>query len=135
MRKLGIVSAILAMSFATVAAAADFDGALPLTCAVKQSHDCLPAKTSCEATIPAEGKMSTVGIDFTKKQIRSPYRKALLSVQNTAKNPDSLVLQGSDLFIAWSAIVDRKTGALTVALADKEGTYVYFGTCKVGDSK
>jgi hypothetical protein len=135
MRTLGIVSTILLMSFATVAAAADLDGSLPLNCAVKQTHDCLPSKTSCESAVPAEGKMSIIGIDFAKKTIRSPYRKALLSVQNTAKNPDSLVLQGSDLFIAWSALVDRKTGALTVALADKEGTYVYFGTCKVGDSK
>ena len=134
MRTLRIVSAILSVSLATVAAAADLDGSLPLTCAVKQSHDCLPTQTSCEATIPAESKMSIIGIDFAKKQIRSPYRKALLPVQHTTTNPDSLVLQGSDLFMAWSALVDKKTGALTVALADKEGTYVYFGTCKVGDS-
>jgi hypothetical protein len=135
MRTLGIFSAVLSISFATVAGAADFDGALPLTCAVKHSHDCQPAKTSCESTVPADTKMSIVGIDFAKKQVRSPYRTALLAAKNTTTNPDSLVLQGSDAFMAWSALVDRKTGALTIALADKEGAYVYFGTCKVADNK
>jgi hypothetical protein len=126
-----IVSAILSISFATAAAAGDFDGVLPLTCSVQQSHDCLPTKASCESTVPKNTATSIVGIDFAKKQIRSPYRKELLPVKNTTQNSDSLVLQGGDDYIAWSGLVDRKTGALTISLADREGAYVYFGTCKV----
>ena len=135
MHTLRIVSAILSISFATVAAAGDFDGALPLTCAVTVSHDCLPGKTACESTVPKNTSTSIIGIDFAKKQIRSPYRKELLPVKTATTNPDSLVMQGGDQFIAWSGLVDRKTGALTVALADREGAYVYFGTCKVADKK
>jgi hypothetical protein len=135
MQMLRTVSAVLSVSFATVAAAGDFDGALPLTCAVQYSHDCLPTKASCEATVPKNTNASIMGIDFAKKKIRSPYRKELLPVKNATTNPDSLVLQGSDQFIAWSGLVDRKTGALTVALADREGAYVYFGTCKVAEKK
>jgi hypothetical protein len=35
------------------------------------------------------------------------------------------------LKFAWSAIVNRKTGAFTLAVADREGAYVIFGKCKV----
>jgi len=129
MRTFQITLATLAISFATAAASGDFDGAVPLTCTVKQIHDCLAAKSSCALTVPENTSTSIVGIDFAKKQIRSPYRKALLPVLIATTNPDSLVLQGGDQFIAWSGLVDRKTGALTVALADREGAYVYFGTC------
>ena len=45
------------------------------------------------------------------------------------------MLQGADLTNAWSALIDRKTGALTVALADRLGAYVVFGQCKVAEAK
>jgi hypothetical protein len=134
MRALRILSAILAITIATVAAAG-IDGSVPLTCTVSQHNDCPRANAACEAIKPESNSALTVGIDFAKKQIRSPYRKALLAVQHTATNTDSLVLQGGDLFLAWSALVDKKTGALTISIADKEGAYVYFGTCKVADKK
>jgi hypothetical protein len=130
MRALRVLSTFIAVSFATVAIAADFDGSVPLTCTVHQTLDCLPTKTSCDAMKPENNIAPVVGIDFAKKQIRSPYRKGTLPVLTTTKNADSLVLQGADLLLAWSALVDKKTGALTIALADSEGAYVYFGTCK-----
>jgi hypothetical protein len=135
MRMSQIASAIASILFATISAAGDFDGALPLLCTVKQSNDCLPTKAKCDSVISKNNNASTIGIDFAKKQIRSPYRKALLPVANAATNTDSLVLQGGDLYVVWSALVDRKTGALTVALADSAGAYVYFGVCKVADIK
>ena len=135
MRTLRIASTIVAISFATVAGAGDFDGSVPLSCTVKQSLDCVPTKTTCEQMKPENNIAPVFGLDFAKKQVRSPYRKAVLSVLHTTTNADSLVLQGADLLLAWSAMVDKKTGALTVALADSEGAYVHFGTCKVADKK
>jgi hypothetical protein len=135
MRTLRFASAVLAMSFTTIAVAGDFDGAVPLTCTVSQTLDCTPTKTSCNQMKQENNIAPVVGIDFAKKQVRSPYRRGTLSVLHTTTNADSLVLQGSDLLLAWSAMVDKKTGALTVALADSEGAYVYFGTCKVEGKK
>jgi len=135
MRALRLPSTLFAVCFATVAVAADFDGSVPLSCTVTQSNDCPRTKAACEGTKAESSAAATVGIDFAKKQVRSPYRKALLTVQHTATNPDSLVLQGGDQYLAWSALVDKKTGALTISLADNEGAYVYFGTCKVADKK
>jgi hypothetical protein len=131
MRALRSVPLVLALSFACAAAAGDFDGALPLTCKVEQAHDCFPTQGKCSPLKPETNIEPIYGIDFTKKEIRSPFRTALLKIVNTAKNDDSIVMQGADLRIAWSALVDRKTGDLTVALGDSKGAYVAFGKCKV----
>jgi hypothetical protein len=133
MHALRIISTIFAVLFATVAAA-DFDGSTPLTCTVSQSLDCHRTNAACEGTKADNNTAPTVGIDFAKKQVRSPYRKALLAVQHTTINTDALVLQGNDLFLAWSALVDKKTGALTISVADSEGAYVYFGMCQATHS-
>jgi len=122
---------VLAMSFAGVAAAGDFDGALPLTCRVEKAHDCLPTQSNCSPLKPETDIDPVYGIDFAKKEVRSPFRTALLPILHTATNDDSIVMQGADLRIAWSAMVDRKTGDLTVALGDSKGAYVAFGKCKV----
>jgi len=105
MRVLHPTSIVLAMSFAAAAAAGDFDGSVPLKCTAIQGHDCLPTET------------------------------ALLPVTHRTTNKDSLVLQGSDLQFAWSALIDQKTGALTATVADNTGAYVVFGECKAAAAK
>jgi hypothetical protein len=132
MHALRFVSIVLAISFATVAAAGDFDGAVPLSCRVDQAHDCLPENKSCSPVKQASKIEPVFGLDFAKKEVRSPYRNSILPVQTTTTKTDSIVLQGVDPdgVIAWSALVDRKTGALTVTIADSKGSYVAFGHCK-----
>lgn len=135
MRSLQPVSIVLALSMVTVAAAGDFDGSVPLTCTAEQGHDCLPTEAACSRLKPETDIAPVFGIDFAKKEVRSPYRTALLPVLHTTTNKDSLVLQGADLQFAWSTLIDRKTGALTVTVADNKGAYVAFGQCKVSGTK
>lgn len=134
MRALRFVSIVLAMSVATVAAAADFDGKMPLVCTAEKAHDCLPTENDCSRMKPQTDIAPVFRIDFAKKQIRSPFRTAILPVLHTSTNKDSLVMQGADLLVAWSALVDKKTGALTVSIADSLGAYVAFGQCKVAQA-
>jgi hypothetical protein len=131
MRALRSVPLVLALSFAGAAAAGDFDGAVPLTCKVDQGHDCLPTQSACSRLKPDTDIEPIFGIDFARKEIRSPFRTALLQIVNTHTNDDSIVMQGADLRLAWSVLVDRKTGDLTVAVGDSKGAYVAFGKCKV----
>ena len=129
------VSIILAMAMASMASAGDFDGSMPLTCTADKGYDCLPGATSCGPLKPETDIAPVYGVDFAKKEIRSPFRASLLKIVNSTSNRDSLVLQGAEGTAAWSATVDRKTGALTVALADSLGAYVVFGQCKVTEAK
>jgi hypothetical protein len=131
MRALRSVPIVLTLSLAGAAAAGDFDGDVPLTCKVEKAHDCLPTQSNCSQLKPETNIEPIYGIDFARKEVRSPFRTALMPILHTAKNDDSVVIQGADLRIAWSAMIDRKTGDLTVALGDSKGAYVAFGKCKV----
>jgi hypothetical protein len=135
MSLLRTASIVLAMSFATVASAADFDGSVPLTCTALQAHDCLPTATTCARMKPESDIEPVFGINFAKKEVRSPYRNTLLPIVATRTTDVSLVLQGGDLLAAWSALVNKKTGELTISIADSKGAYVAFGQCKVAQAK
>jgi len=135
MRTAVSISIVLSMSLATAAAAAEFDGSVPLVCTVTQASNCLP-KAAC-TPVKAESSITPVyTLDFAAKTIHSPFRtKNPLKVQHQTTNSDSVVLQGTDLLFAWSAMVDKKTGALTVSIADSTGAYVAFGQCKAVAAK
>jgi hypothetical protein len=135
MRVLKYVSIVLAASVTSANAADIFDGSKPLTCTAEAAHDCLPTASKCEKVKRESAIDPVFGIDFAKKEVRSPYRTAILPVLYTTTNDDSLVLQGAQLLLAWSALIDKKTGALTVAVGDSKGAYVAFGHCKVAEKK
>ena len=127
--------AFLAMGLAAsaVAAAADIDGSVPLTCIPSAGYSCLPDK-SCgklkPESPPPPGGLK-VDIDFANKIIKTPYHQTnLLPVQNSAINDAQLILQGASEKFGWSAVVLRATGKLTITVADLKGAYVIFGQCK-----
>ena len=128
--------AILAMGLtvSAVAAAADIDGSVPLTCTPSAGFDCTPEK-SCGKLKPASDPPPggwKMDIDFANKIIKTPYHQTnLLPVQNTAINDAQLILQGASDKFAWSSVVLRKSGKITITVADLKGAYVIFGQCKV----
>lgn len=117
------------------AVAEPIDGSQPLSCLVSTGRDCLPGTSECKLLQPERNQPPVVDIDFSKKEVRSPFRTALLSVTHSRVTDESLILQGTDLLFAWSALIKKKTGALTIAITDREGAYVIFGTCKARGSK
>jgi len=125
-------SIVLALSaIATVAAAEDFDGSVPLDCTALKAHDCLPTENKCNRLKPESDVAPVFGIDVAKKEVRSPFRTSVLPIQNVIENKESLVLQGTDLQFAWSAVIHRIKGTMTITVADRKGAYVVFGQCKV----
>ncbi|GMW05260.1 MAG: hypothetical protein AMXMBFR8_00570 [Nevskiales bacterium] len=130
MHALRLLFLMLAMSMTTAALAETFDGSVPLECTATGGHDCLPGKEQCEQLRPEGDQKPVLGIDVANKTIRSPYRTALLPIQHTTTNRESLVLQGTDLQFAWSALINRTTGAMTIAIGDRKGAYVVFAQCR-----
>jgi hypothetical protein len=120
----------IGIAFSTGAMAADFDGNAPLTCTATAGHDCLPGQAQCAKLEPQSPGPKELRVDFAGKTIKTPYRTDKLPIQNSSSNDEQLVMQGTDLKFAWSAIVNRKSGALTLAVADRKGSYVIFGQCR-----
>ena len=125
-----LFSLTLALFVSTPVLAGPFDGSEPLECLVDNGYDCLPGKDNCGPLQPATNREPLFKIDFANKQVKSPFRAALLTVSHTNTNPEGLVLQGADQSFAWSALINKKTGMIKVAVADREGAYVVFGKCK-----
>jgi hypothetical protein len=126
------LTGFMALAWSVAASAAAIDGTAPLECLAERGHDCLPGKTACSELKPESKIKPVLRIDFEKREVRSPFRTELLRVTNSTATDESLILQGGEQSgFAWSAIVKKKDGTFTVSIADREGAYVVFGTCKV----
>jgi hypothetical protein len=128
-------AATLALVVSAASSPSLFDGSRALTCRADLGHDCLPDAHECRTIQPQPDKPAYFHIDFAKKEIRSPFRTAVLTVTHTTDNAESLVLQGADLLLAWSALINKATGALTVSIADRQGSYIVFARCKDAAAK
>jgi len=120
--------------FSAAAAAAEFDGSVPLTCTPSKGLNCTADKgcTTLKPESPPPPGGFKMDIDFANKIIKTPYHQTnLLPVQNSAINDEQLILQGASEKFAWSSVVLRKTGKITITIADRVGAYVIFGQCKV----
>lgn len=95
--------------------AADFDGSEPLTCLVRNCK----LSAGCVMTI-----------DPPNKTVKTPYRTELLPIANSALNNEQLQIQGTAEKFAWSAVVNRQTGKVTITIAHRVGAYMLFGQCK-----
>ncbi|HZF26473.1 MAG TPA: hypothetical protein VEZ88_09460 [Steroidobacteraceae bacterium] len=127
---------IFGVFLSCAAMAETFDGSVPLQCTVSQAHDCLPgAGGGCKPMQPESTKPLVVSIDVPKKAIRTPFRTSILPILHHTTNAEALVLQGADLLFAWGALINKKSGALTIAVTDRKGAYVIFGQCKAADAK
>src|SRR5215469_15261909 len=118
------------LAFAAVAAAADFDGTAPLSCTGLEGYSCESGK-ACSKVKPESKTPPVIAIDPGNKTVKTPYRTDLLPIANSALNNEQLQLQGTSEKFAWSAVVKRKTGQVTLTIADRTGAYVIFGQCKL----
>jgi hypothetical protein len=123
---------VVGLAFSAIAGAVDFDGSVPLKCTGLAGHDCDPAKAQCGKLKPETKITPEITIDFGAKTIKTPYRTTLLPIENSKLTDEQLQLQGNDKF-PWSAVVNRKTGKLTITIADRVGAYVIFGQCKAAN--
>ena len=111
---------------APVAQAADFDGSKTLICAPVEAMDCIPGDGCTKGTPDEIGAPAFMRIDFVKKAITGPKRTS--PIQFMEKTPEQILLQGTELGNAW-ALALGADGKMTVSMADRNGAFVFFGSC------
>jgi|SRR6516165_9535884 len=126
-RRLVLGSGLL---LSAVAAAADFDGTAPFNCTTPTGYTCEPGK-GCSKVKQQSQTSALIVVDPGNKTVKTPYRTDLLPIANSVLNNEQLQLQGTAEKFAWSAIINRQTGKITITVADRVGAYVIFGQCKV----
>lgn len=115
------------------AGAAEFDGSTPFSCTGVSAYSCEPGK-ACSTVKPESSAPPVVHVDPPNKTVKAPYRSDLLPIANSETNNEQLKFQGTSLKFAWSAIVNRSTGNITITIADRVGAYVIFGHCKAAET-
>lgn len=82
----------------------------------------------CEKGLPEEmGAPQFMRVDFSKKEIiganvTTPIR--LMEMDNL-----QITLQGYELGMGWTMVIERASGKTSVTLTGKDDTFVIFGTC------
>jgi hypothetical protein len=132
MKDLPTLVLALGVLCSATAVAADIDGASALTCTDPVGYSCEPGKARCGKLTPETQIEPQIFIDPANKTVTTSYRSEPLRIANSVLNNEQLQLQGTAKMFAWSAVINRKTGKMTVTIADRLGAYVIFGQCKVG---
>lgn len=119
--------AALIWSLGSAAIAGDFDGTKPLICAPVEAMEC-HAGEGCEKGIPDDvGAPAFMRIDFAKKVIVGPKRTS--PIRAMEKDENQILLQGTELGLAWSMALSTATGKVVSTFSSRDGAFVLFGAC------
>lgn len=122
-----MVLAVAASASAPAALAGDFDGSKPLICATVQAMDCVAGEDCFRGLAADIGAPTFMRIDFAQKAVIGPKRTS--PVQLVEATEEQLLLQGTELGLAWSIALDKETGQMSATLVDRGGAVVLFGAC------
>ena len=99
----------------------------PLICATLQAVSCAPGE-ECEQNLPESiGAPQFLWIDFSKKEIISSKRSNRILFMD--KNDEQITMQGFELGMGWTLVIDRATGKAILTFANREEGIVIFGAC------
>lgn len=117
----------LIWSLGSVAIAGDFDGTKPLICAQVEAMECHTGE-GCEKGIPDDvGAPAFMRIDFAKKVIVGPKRTS--PIRAMEKDENQILLQGTEMGLAWSMALNITTGKVVSTFSSRDGAFVLFGSC------
>jgi len=125
LRRTALVAALLCST--TAVFGADFDGSKQLICATVDAHACDPGE-ACLRGLPDDlGVPRFMRIDFAAKTIAGPKRTTQIRYIDTSA--DQILMQGTELGYAWTVVLDKIDGAMSMTLVSREDTFVVFGYC------
>lgn len=121
----GVQAALLCLTTAVLGA--DFDGSRRLICATVDAHACDPGEV-CLRGLPADlGLPRFMRIDLGEKTIAGPKRTTQIRfIDNGA---DQILMQGTELGYAWTVVLDKTDGSMSMTLVNRDDTFTVFGYC------
>lgn len=132
-----IATGLMITSFPLVSTANDFDGSKPLTCAAIFSSECNAGNQECINGAPWMINFPVfMHVDFKEKQVTTTKQHEIprnSSIRYVGKLDDgSTAIQGVDSNYAWSMLVAKETGSMTLSISGEDTGYLVFGACLPG---
>ena len=130
-----VVAAAAVLASAAIRAE-DVDGVERMLCAATQVHVCIE-NDSCYAVTPAEMSIPDfIIIDTEKKSLsttRSSPESRSTRFSTMTELTDSLLMQGMERGRAFSVVIDKASGRMTVAVSRNGLSVSVFGSCTDAD--
>jgi hypothetical protein len=128
LRRTALAAASAALLCSTTAVfGADFDGSKPLICATVDAHACDPGEVCLRGLPDSIGIPEFMRIDFAKKTIAGPKRTTQIRYMDTGA--DQILMQGTELGYAWTVVLDKIDGAMSMTLVSRDDAFTVFGYC------
>ncbi len=120
-------TALLALSLAAGAQAADFDGSKKLICSTVQGMDCA-ADTGCSKGIAADmGAPTFLRVDVAGKRIAGT--KVTTDILTIEKSDTQILLGGNELGFGWTMAIDSESGEMVTTMTSRASVFMMFGNC------
>ena len=126
--KKSLLPMLAACLFAAPVIGDDFDGSRQLICATVEARDCILGEACFGGSSYEVGAPAFLQIDFEQKSIAGPKQTTPILLME--KSDGQLLLQGTELGYGWSFALDQASGRFSASLANIEGVFVLFGSCK-----
>ena len=111
-------------------AAGQFDGSVPLLCAVIKVVEC-GAGGECYPVQPEVANIPRfLKINFKKKTISATEdsgRKGVTQIKNIEHANGKTILQGSENGRGWTMVISEETGKMSATVSDDQVGFVVFG--------
>ncbi|MFM0334557.1 hypothetical protein [Paraburkholderia strydomiana] len=129
LRRTALVAAleVALLCSTTTVFGADFDGSKRLVCATVDAHACDPGE-ACLRGLPDDiGAPRFMRIDFTERTIAGPKRTTQIRYLDTSA--EQVLMQGIELGYAWTVVLDKADGSMSMTLVRRDDAFVVFGYC------
>ena len=112
--------------------AGDFDGSIPLICAVVETIECrengnCKNGTADSINIPQFLKVSFKSKTITGKKAEGEVKTT--KIENMERSDGKLILQGTQTNKGWSMVIDEANGKMVLTASDSQVGFVVFGAC------
>ena len=112
--------------------AGDFDGSIPLICAVVETIECrengnCKNGTADSINIPQFLKVSFKSKTITGKKAEGEVKTT--EIENMERSDGKLILQGTQTNKGWSMVIDEANGKMVLTASDSQVGFVVFGAC------
>jgi len=113
--------------------AKDFDGSKALTCATIEAIECVPGGECYKGWAHEINLPQFVTVDFAKKSItgQRPNDGSRLAakIKSVSTKSSNLMLQGVQNDRAWSIVIAKNNGFMSVSVSAEDSAFVVFGAC------
>jgi len=127
LRRTALAASAALLCATTAVFGADFDGSKPLICATVDAHACDPGEVCLRGLPDSIGIPEFMRIDFAKKTVAGPKRTTQIRYIDTSA--DQILMQGTELGYAWTVVLDKTDGAMSMTLVSRDDAFTVFGYC------